>query len=50
MRSGQRVGAVGRMASGQLCERTVVISIVTGAYSLSGLSRELKFFLSSTDF
>jgi len=43
MRSGQRVGAVGRVISGQVCEVTR-IRIVTGVYSLSSLSRELKLF------
>ena len=42
MRSGQRVGAVGRVTPWQLCEVTV-IGIVT-VYSLSSLSRELKVF------
>jgi len=51
MRSDQRVGAVGRMTSRQICEVTVVISIVIGVYSPSSFSRELKvFFFSSTDF
>jgi len=43
MRSGQRVGAVGRVTPWQLREVTV-IGIVTGVYSLSSLLRELKVF------
>jgi glucose uptake protein GlcU len=44
VRSGQLVGAVGRMTSGRLSEVTVVISIITGVYTLSSLSRKLKVF------
>lgn len=43
MRSSQRVGAVGRMTSGRICDVTVAV-IVTGVYSLSSLSLELKVF------
>ena len=35
---------MGRVTSGQICEVTVVNSTVTGVYSLSSFSRELKVF------